>query len=866
MAKQNQVKETHPERKGQPRATSVVAVQPAKDLFSPEQVWNGYLESQVDRLDSEYLQTAQRHALAQQMGRVRGNQHLTRVVSVLQRQAAPAPAKTTASAPPTAAQPAVPTPATEAEPVYNLQIGTDVLNNATKIQAQRLFLKHYYRLSGWVEAEKNAHKRMQQIRKQHWFVGAISDVLADPMASLDPLRAGFKIPPVEIWERPLVFLQSARAGLDTGHINNGVGMLVLAEKSYSECHKAFYTYRMGTIAGAERAETTLKITAAAGAVAATIATGGLAAQAGAGLWGVSAATAVGAGSYGITQEAATQAGEFHVGMRKKFDYAAIFKRGAVDAVTTFVGALTGGALSRVFMRALGPYLTNIGDDVLGQLGKQMGLRGALPRDYFMTHAQRFMAEFLGGIGSSPFTTTVSVLMQKLTGDKDRPKTAEEFVRLLVREMVQGGIMQLFLGGFMAAHAARVKKPGVLPANLVEPAPTGRAVAPEAAATIREPVGRAATLPAPPPELASTIKAPIGSAATLPAPPPELASTIKAPVGSAGTLPAPPPELASTIKAPGGRSVTLPLPPEAITTPRGGSTTLPPLSEATTIPRGGSTTLPPISEAVTAPRGGTTLPPTVAGVGGLPAVRSPVRTLKTTHFEARPEKGGKASEGKLWLHERSTGKEYLFKPRRGERSGFMGEEAGILAGERYRRAPAAAEIAKRLGVETPKAEIVEYDGQIGSLQERVVQGETVAKISETRPDVYHAIMESQLKRDMDTFNYLIANMDAHTGNFMALYDPVTKQPLKLIPIDLDASFPPSGVRFSAGMAFPPYQMPIPKTISREVFNRLQHMSANRTRLGDVLRKLNLTDAEVNGVMTRLDRILHRVASGGATVVP
>jgi len=738
--------------------------------------------------------------------------------------------------------------------LYNLQIGSDVLNNATETQAKRLFLKHYYRLSGWVEAEKNAHKRMALIRKQHWFVGAISDALADPRAALDPTRAGFKIPPVEIWVYPEDYLRSAKAGLDTGHINNGVRMLALAEKSYSECHKAFYTYRMGTITGAERAETTLKITAAAGAVAATIATGGLAAQAGAGLWGVSAATAVGAGSYGITQETATQAGEYSVGMRKEFDYAAIFKRGAVDAVTTFAGALTGGALSRVFMRALGPYLTNIGDDVLAQLGKQMGLRGALPRDYFLTNAQRFLAEFLGGIGSSPITTTVSVLMQKLTGSKDTPKSAEEFVRLLAREVVQGGIMQLFLGGFMAAHAARVKRPGELPANLVEPTPTGRVVAPELATT----------LPAAP-ETAATIRAPVGSAATLPAPPVGLASTIKAPIGAAATLPAPPVGLASTIRAPRGGSVTLPLPPETTTIPRGGSSTLPPLSEMTTIPRGGSTTLPPTSEAVTAPRGGTTRPPAVAGVGGEPLARPP-RHLEVTHFDARPETGGKASQDKQWLRELSTDKEFLFKPQTGEQPGFQGEQLGIMAGERYRRAPASAYIARQLGIPTPKVEIVEYGGKIGSLQERVVQGEIVADIGETRPDVYKAIMKSQLKKDMDTFNYLIANMDAHTGNFFALYDPVTKQPLRLIPVDLDTAFPPSGVRYSLGKPRFPHQMPIPKTISRDVFNRLQQLSANRTLLGDVLRKLSLTDAEINGMMFRLDEILQKVASGGAKVVP
>lgn len=82
MAKQNQVKETHPERKGQSRATSVVAVQPAKNLFNLEQVWNGSLEYQVDRLDSEYMQTAQRRALAQHIGRVQGNQHLQRLINL----------------------------------------------------------------------------------------------------------------------------------------------------------------------------------------------------------------------------------------------------------------------------------------------------------------------------------------------------------------------------------------------------------------------------------------------------------------------------------------------------------------------------------------------------------------------------------------------------------------------------------------------------------------------------------------------------------------------------------------------------------------------------------------------------------------
>ncbi|MGQ9677141.1 MAG: eCIS core domain-containing protein [Chloroflexota bacterium] len=451
--------------------------------------------------------------------------------AVVARQAAPEaptsaiPAASTSAIPATPPTPLGEAPSTEAaaavaEERYNLTIGNDVLENVTRAQAIRVLRRHYQRIEGWTEAEAGSHKRLKDICAEQWIVASIADNLG-----------GVVMPGLEIWNLPRSLLTAAKSDLDAGDVKKSVDSISKAEEAYVACHRIFYHYKEGHISGAETAVTALKVTAIAGAVAATVATGGIAAGGAAptlgiaagtaklGLAGVSTTVGVTAGAYGMTQEAATQTGEQLVGTRESFDLLAILRRGAVDAVTGFVGALTGGALSGLLKSTFGSYLRNVGDNVLLEMG--------LTRDAFLTNSQRFLADFLGGVGVAPLTTAVAAVVNRLLGGEKLPDTPGEFVDRVVQEMVRGGAIQLFLGGFMHAYGVRPPQAVSAAAPRGPTTPSG-AVPLEYAPTLEAPTvgatrpgagpGPTTTLPAPPFELAPTIKMPAMEGAQPPSPP------------------------------------------------------------------------------------------------------------------------------------------------------------------------------------------------------------------------------------------------------------------------------------------------------------------------------------------------------------
>jgi peptidoglycan hydrolase-like protein with peptidoglycan-binding domain len=93
MSKRNRAAKAQPERKVQPRSKQTVVEARGGDLAGLAQ-WPGSLiataavgtlQAQAARLGDTRLHTVQRQALAAQIGRVQGNQHLQRVVACLKR-------------------------------------------------------------------------------------------------------------------------------------------------------------------------------------------------------------------------------------------------------------------------------------------------------------------------------------------------------------------------------------------------------------------------------------------------------------------------------------------------------------------------------------------------------------------------------------------------------------------------------------------------------------------------------------------------------------------------------------------------------------------------------------------------------------
>jgi len=506
------------------RATEAVSIAyvPAGDL---DLIVAPSLPGWVGYLGDSRLPVIQRQALAEQIGNTQGNGHLRRAagkswhhqqltqglvlsdaLANLQRDIGDAQPSAVPSAPAGGdAAPAALGPASEAEQRYDITLQVapgpeESFTGVARTEILHILRAFFNQIHNRVEAGYDSHTYLKSVRDDQWIVGAISDFFADPLAG------GIEMPPLWMWSEPRIMLDAALGTLNAGLVEPTARNLQRAADAWRRCDRRLYEYREGTISGAERTVTGLRVTAAAGAVAATMATGGAATAAGAGFWGTAAATGLGAGTYGFVQEETGQAAEIYHDLRENFDWGAIVRRGATDAINGFVGAIAGGALTRVFQRSFGSFLTNISDDVLLEMG--------LSRDAFLTRAQQFIAEFLGGIGSSPLSTAVTAVINAVGGGNP-PRSAQEFVDLVVQDMVQGGAIQLFLGGLMhfygraggSTHPDGGESPTSPRATLVEegsgasrPAPRAETSAPLAASVGETPT---ATLPFP------TVETPIG---------------------------------------------------------------------------------------------------------------------------------------------------------------------------------------------------------------------------------------------------------------------------------------------------------------------------------------------------------------------
>lgn len=222
--------------------------------------------------------------------------------------------------------------------------------------------------------------------------------------------------------------------------------------------------------------------------------------------------------------------------------------------------------------------------------------------------------------------------------------------------------------------------------------------------------------------------------------------------------------------------------------------------------------------------------------------------------------GGINASEIWVD--PHGQPWLLKPAGGEANMGFGWDVGIEAGERWRRAQAAAHLADALGIETPGVRLVQMDGRVGSLQEWWPNMLQVGRQLSFRSEAFMDFYASQDRLDLDAFDVLIANQDRHMGNVLLQVGPDGTP--EMLPIDQDASLPTGEQRttFPAHQVAP-FQRPMPIQVSAEVaagFRRLANTFPEAT-----LRQW-LTQAEVDGVRARLDRIIDDLNSGRVQVVP
>lgn len=250
---------------------------------------------------------------------------------VLQRQVAEAPA--------------------QAGPVYNISLHVpprpaENYTNVTAQEALAILRRHESRIRGLVEASREGHDYLREVREDQYVVGAISDFLADP------LRGGIDMPPLGIWREPAGHLDAARSTIQNGDVPASVRHLQAAANAWRRCETSVIAYREGTISGASRAEVTLEVAQVAGAVSASLVTGG------------AGGILVGAAYTGV-QSAARQGTEVSLGMRDRIDWGGI----TFDAFFSLLTARMGGNLGNAVMRRIAgdPRFASLGRRALGNL-------------------------------------------------------------------------------------------------------------------------------------------------------------------------------------------------------------------------------------------------------------------------------------------------------------------------------------------------------------------------------------------------------------------------------------------------------------------------------------------------------------------
>ena len=251
-----------------------------------------------------------------------------------------------------------------------------------------------------------------------------------------------------------------------------------------------------------------------------------------------------------------------------------------------------------------------------------------------------------------------------------------------------------------------------------------------------------------------------------------------------------------------------------------------------------------------------------------------RILKAEDYKVQNITAGANRWKRILTHKKKTNEIGLFKPERGEVP--IQERTGIKAGQRYARTAAAAYLAEKAGIDTPEAEMVVFTdpkgpdpglNEVGSFQKWTTEGDSASKYfnSLSKSDYETRINKSQPKLDLDAFDWVIANMDRHPGNWRVVLNPQTGKVQKVIAIDMDVSLPPGPQRYSGSGRWPHLQEALPPTISRGLYGKLVEIEKNWATHAKDLAEF-IEPAAIQGAHTRLREVLQKVHAGTIKVVP
>jgi hypothetical protein len=215
--------------------------------------------------------------------------------------------------------------------------------------------------------------------------------------------------------------------------------------------------------------------------------------------------------------------------------------------------------------------------------------------------------------------------------------------------------------------------------------------------------------------------------------------------------------------------------------------------------------------------------------------------------------------KVRLQDATTGKEYLFKPNAPDMPlALRAVDAGMTPDTIANRAKASEVAAHHFEIDSPSVQIVEYDGQVGSLQEWRSSKDTLSlrQMEDRHPDLYARVTASpeyaKLRADLDTFDYVVNNLDRNDGNLLLTLDD-SGNVVGLAAIDNDLTFTKGVDRF---LDTGTWARGLPEQYSREMVSKLRVIAADPEGMRKALASY-LSSEEIEASITRVRRILDDV---------
>ncbi|MEO8017679.1 MAG: hypothetical protein ABI769_07685 [Pseudomonadota bacterium] len=358
-------------------------------------------------------------------------------------------------------------------PVPQAQGAAPMGREQYRLQALEQIRQSANGLERQIDTLKYRRNDQAETNDKQWFVAGVSEGVGSAANALKGKGLHWQsLPENTVWGRAEYLLGVVRIQLRSEDVLGAARALADLAEEYTRVYTELMDYIESLLGGAELATKGLEVAVVAGAVAATIATGGIASAGGAGLLSTSLAVGGVAGVYGAAQEGATQGGEMIAGSRESFDFKAIALRGGKDAIMGFVGTLAGGAMSKYAANYFGRLvMQRMKPDQIAAVAERLGVDATkLTAPLFLSKLQTFVVDFFAGAAVTPLTTAVETVLSRLEGGK--VQTPEEFVKLVIKNAVEGGLMQLFLAPLLHGPSRRAKK-AERTVSLGEPVPEGQ---------------------------------------------------------------------------------------------------------------------------------------------------------------------------------------------------------------------------------------------------------------------------------------------------------------------------------------------------------------------------------------------------------